>query len=266
MRRALEYAKPLGLTIAQGAEHVALSGDAQMHEGEWSSRLGLAGAPAESEEIMVMRDIALARLTGGRVHFQTLSTAGAFAIIGAASGSGLPVSAEVASHHLALCDANLAGYDTNLKVTPPLRSAGDARAAASAVAAGRVDVIVSDHTPHSSDRKDRPFDQAEPGSVGLETALSVALTSGLDINSVLRAMSWRPAELIGIGSPGERALIPGAPADICVIDPNETYVASVASMATNGTNSAVEGVEMTGRVRTTFVGGQLVVDQGKVMA
>lgn len=266
LRRALEYAKPLGLTIAQPADCVALSRGTHMHEGEWSSRLGLAGSPAEAEEINVMRDISLVRLTGGRLHFQTLSTAGSFAIVSAAAQSGLPISSEVTTHHLRLCDADLAGYDTNLKVTPPLRSAGDARAAMSAVAAGRVDVIVTDHTPHTTDRKERPFDHASTGTVGLETALAAALCSGVPHEVVLRSMSWRPAELLGLGSPQERSLQPGAPADVVVIDPNETWTVHVGSMATLGTNSAFEGTELTGRVRTTIVGGQLVVDQGKVAA
>lgn len=266
MRRALEYAKPLGLTIAQAADCLALSAGTHMHEGEWSSRLGLAGAPSEAEEINVMRDISLVRLTGGRLHFQTLSTAGSFAIVSAAAQSGLPVSSEVASHHLRMCDADLAGYDTNLKVTPPLRSAGDARAAMSAVAANRVDAIVSDHTPQTTDRKERPFDHAASGSVGLETALAAAIGSGIEPAAVLRAMSWRPAELLGLGTPAERSLQPGAPADIVVIDPNESFRVNVASMATLGTNSAFEGTELTGRVRTTFVGGRLVVNQGKVAA
>ncbi|MEM7092162.1 MAG: dihydroorotase [Actinomycetota bacterium] len=266
LRRALEYAKPLGLTIAQAADCVPLSRGTHMHEGEWSSRLGLAGAPAEAEEINVMRDISLVRLTGGRLHFQTLSAAGSFAIVSAAAQSGLPISSSVTTHHLRLCDADLAGYDTCLKVTPPLRAAGDARAAMSAVAAGRVDVIVSDHRPHTTDRKERPFDHAATGSVGLETSLAAALCSGIDHSTVLRAMSWRPAQLVGLGDPETRSLRPGAPADIVIIDPTETWTVSTASMATLGTNSAFEGTELTGRVRSTFVGGRLVVDQGKVAA
>lgn len=266
LRRALEYARPLGLTIAQAAQCAPLAAGGQMHEGEWSSRLGLPGIPAEAEEINVMRDISLVRLTGGRLHFQTLSTAGSFAIVSAAAQSGLPISAEVAAHHLRLCDANLATYDPNLKVTPPLRGEGDARAAMSAVAAGRVDVIVSDHTPHTTDRKQRPFDAAEPGSVGLETTMAASFGTGIDPAVLLRALSWRPAELIGLGTPLERSLQPGAPADIVVIDPDESWVARVGSMTTLGTNCAFEGSELVGRVRATIVDGRVVVDQGKVAA
>ncbi|MCL4118563.1 UNVERIFIED_CONTAM: hypothetical protein GTU68_046271 [Idotea baltica] len=266
MRRALEYAKPFGITVAQPADCVELSTGAEMHEGEWSSRLGLPGAPAEAEEIMVMRDIALARLTGARLHFQTLSTAGSFAIVGAAQRSGVHVSAEVASHHLALTDADLASYDTCRKVEPPLRDSVDAAAARAGITAGLIDCIVTDHTPHSTDRKERPFDHAEPGSVGLETALAVALTQEIDITHVLRAMSWRPAELLGLGSPSQRTISPGASADLTIIDPYERFSVSTQTQATAGTNSAFEGAELRGRVRSTIVNGQLVVNDGQVTA
>ncbi len=266
MRRALEYCRPFGVTVAQPANCVELTSGAQMHEGEWSSRLGLAGAPAEAEEIMVMRDIALARLTGARLHLQTLSTAGSFAIVGAAARSGVSVSAEVASHHLALCDADLAAYDTCRKLDPPLRDRADVEAAKAAVASALVDCVVSDHTPLTTDRKERPFDDAEPGSIGLETALAVALGQDLPIESVLRAMSWRPAELLGLGGPTERTITPGARADITIIDPHESFTVSRSSLATAGTNSAFHGVELRGRVRATIVDGRLVVDEGKVQA
>jgi len=266
MRRALEYARPFNMTIAQPADCLELSSGAQMHEGEWSGRLGLPGAPAEAEEIMVMRDVALARLTGARVHFQTLSTASSFAIVGAAQRSGVAVSAEVAAHHLTLCDSDLAGYDTMKKVYPPLRSAGDAAAAVAGVEVGLIDCVVSDHTPQTTDRKERPFDQADPGSTGIETALAVALTQGIEIEAVLRAMSWRPAELLGMGTPTERTITPGAPADVTIIDTQERFTVSTSSLATAGTNSAFEGAELRGRTRATVVGGRLVVDGFEVVA
>ena len=263
MRRVLEYARPFNITVAQPADCVELSSGAEMHEGEWSSRLGLPGAPAEAEEVMVMRDISLARLTRAKLHFQTLSTAGSFAIVGAAQRSGVLVTAEVASHHLALCDADLATYDTNRKVEPPLREASDVQAAHAGIATELIDCIVSDHTPHSTDRKERAFDHAEPGSVGLETALAVALSQGIEIAHVLRAMSWRPAELLGLGTPTERTITAGARADITIIDPHESFTVSTMSLATAGTNSAFEGVDLRGRVRATIVGGRLVVDGGQ---
>ena len=213
-----------------------------------------------------MRDIALARLTGARLHFQPLSTAGSFAIVSAAQRSGLRVSAEIASHHLALRDADLAFYDTCRKVEPPLRTRDDVAAACASISSGAVDCVVSDHTPHSTDRKERPFDHAEPGSVGLETALAVALSQDIDITHVLRAMSWRPAELLGLGPSSERTITPGATADLTIIDPHERFSVSTKTQATAGTNSAFEGAELRGRVRTTIVDGRIVVLNGQVMA
>ena len=264
LRRALEYTTPFGLTIAQPADCVELSVGAEMHEGEWSSWLGLPGAPSEAEEIMVMRDIALARLTGARLHFQTLSTARSFALVAEAQRAGITVSAEIASHHLVLCDADLSTYDTSRKVEPPLRELSDVAAVRHDVSSGLIDCIVSDHTPHSTDRKERPFDAAEAGSVGLETALAVALSQDIAISQVLRAMSWRPAELLGLGSPSERTITPGVTADLTIIDPHERFTVSTQTQATAGTNSAFEGAELRGRVRTTIVDGRVVVHEGEI--
>ena len=264
LRRALEYTTPFGLTIAQPADCVELSVGAEMHEGEWSSWLGLPGAPSEAEEIMVMRDIALARLTGARLHFQTLSTARSFALVAEAQRAGIRVSAEIAAHHLVLCDADLATYDTSRKVEPPLRELSDVAAVRDDVSSGLIDCIVSDHTPHSTDRKERPFDAAEAGSVGLETALAVALSQDIAISQVLRAMSWRPAELLGLGSPSERTITPGVTADLTIIDPHERFTVSTQTQATAGTNSAFEGAELRGRVRTTIVDGRVVVHEGEI--
>ncbi len=266
MRRALEYCRPLGLTVGQPADLRALSAHGHMHEGEWSSRLGLGGAPAEAEEIMVMRDVSLARLTGATLHFQTLSSAGSLAIVGAAARAGVEVSAEVAAHHLLLTDSDLVSYDTNRKVWPPLRSSADVAAAQTAVESGVIDAIVSDHTPHTTDRKERAFDEAEHGTVGLETALAVALTAGISVSSALRALSWRPAELLGLGDPTTRSLSAGATADIVVFDPDLAITSKASEMATLGTNSAYEGIELTGAVRATIVAGRLVVEEGKVVA
>lgn len=264
LRRALEYTTPFGLTIAQPADCVELSVGAEMHEGEWSSWLGLPGAPSEAEEIMVMRDIALARLTGARLHFQTLSTARSFALVAEAQRAGIRVSAEIASHHLVLRDADLATYDTSRKVEPPLRELSDVAALRDDVSSGLIDCIVSDHTPHSTDRKERPFDAADAGSVGLETALAVALSQDIAISQVLRAMSWRPAELLGLGSPSERTITPGVTADLTIIDPHERFTVSTQTQATAGTNSAFEGAELRGRVRTTIVDGRVVVHEGEI--
>src|SRR5690606_16583199 len=139
--------------------------------GEWSSRLGLPGQPSEAEELMVMRDIALARLTGARVHFQHLSTAGSIAMVSAAKAGGMAVTAEAAPHHFTLTDACCAGYDATFKVHPPLRSAADVEAVKAGLAEGGIDAIATDHAPHAPEEKERPFDHAPPGMLGLEYAL-----------------------------------------------------------------------------------------------
>lgn len=261
LRRALEYSRPLGLVIGQSAHCDELAGDAQMHEGVWSSTLGLAGTPAEAEEISVMRDLSLARLAQGRLHFQKLSTAGSVAIVGAAARSGVAITADVGAAHLLLTDADLATYDASRKLVPPLRTGSDVNATRAAVADGSIDAIVTDHTAHTQDRKERPFDHAPPGSVSLETALAVALTAGLEASDALRALSWRPAELVGLGSPEHRNLEPGAAADLIVIDPSANWTVAVDELATGGANSAFEGMTLTGRVRATVVGGVVVHEE-----
>jgi dihydroorotase len=175
MRRALEYARGLGVTLAEHCEDRALAPDAAMHEGEWSSLLGVPGAPAEVEELMVARDIALVRLTGGRLHLLHLSSAGSVALVAAAKVEGLAVTAEATPHHLALTDAELAAYDTAFKVNPPLRTAVHRSALREACASGVIDAIATDHAPHRPEAKEVPLCDAAPGVLGLETALAVAL-------------------------------------------------------------------------------------------
>src|ERR1700736_3006183 len=176
MRRALEYASALGVTLAQHCEDETLAADGHMHEGEWSSRLGIPGAPAEAEELMVVRDLALCRLTGAPIHFLHLSTAGSVAMVRGAKASGLPVTAEVAPHHFTLTDAAVASYDPVFKVNPPLRTAADVEAVKAGLAAGTLDAIATDHAPHAQEAKEAPFDEAPPGMLGLETALALAIT------------------------------------------------------------------------------------------
>src|SRR5581483_9149601 len=171
-----EYSRPLGVTLAQHCEDSVLAQGSVMNEGAWSSRLGLPGQPAEAEELMVMRDIALARLTGGRIHFLHLSTAGSVAMVGAAKAQGLAVTAEATPHHLSLTDAALAAFDPVFKVNPPLRTDRDVAAVRRGLADGVIDAVATDHAPHTQEGKEMPLDQAPPGMVGLETALSVAHT------------------------------------------------------------------------------------------
>lgn len=268
MRRALEYASGLGVTLAQHCEVTSLSEGTCMHEGEWSSRLGLPGQPSEAEELMVMRDIALARLTRARVHFQHMSTAGSVAMIAAAKAGGLPVTAEAAPHHFTLTDACCAGYDATFKVHPPLRTDDDVAAVAAGVASGAIDAIATDHAPHTPEDKERPFDHAPPGMLGLEYALALAFTQlvdggvGMTEADVLAAMSWRPARIAGLTDHG-RAIEPGAPANVCVIDPSATWTIDDTGGASRSRNVPYVGRTVRGRVRHTFLFGEQVVIDGE---
>ncbi|MGH9244251.1 MAG: dihydroorotase [Acidimicrobiales bacterium] len=264
MRRALEYATGLGVVLAQHCEDEALAVGGHMHEGAWSSRLGVPGQPAEAEELMVMRDIALARLTGGRVHFQHLSTAGSTAMVRAAKGGGLPVTAEATPHHFTLTDECCASYDPVFKVNPPLRSPLDVEAVKVALADGTLDAIATDHAPHQQELKEHPFDQAPPGMVGLETALALALTElDLELEAVLALLSWRPAAIAGLESEHGGPIEPGRPANLCVIDPAATWVVQPERLASRSRNTPFAGRKLTGRVRHTILRGEAVVIDGE---
>jgi dihydroorotase len=262
MRRALEYAHGLGVTLAQHCEDEVLSAGGAMHEGAWSARLGLPGQPSEAEELMVMRDIALARLTGGTVHFQHLSTRRSIDLVAAAKAEGLAVTCEATPHHLTLTDARCAGYDPVFKVNPPLRTDDDV-AAVRAGLAGTVDCIATDPAPHAPETKEQPFDQAPPGMLGLETALAVALTHlDLPIAEVLALLSWRPAAIIGVDDE-HGAVAEGRPANLCVIDRSATWTVDPARLASRSRNTPYAGMTLTGRVRHTVLRGEAVVVDGE---
>ena len=174
MRRALDYAKGLGVVLAQHCEDACLAAGGAMHEGCWSSRLGIPGVPAAAEEVMVARDIALVRLTGAPVHFLHLSTAGSVDLVRRAKEEGLPVTAEAAPHHMLLTHAAVEGYDPVFKVNPPLRTGEDVAAVVAGLVDGTIDAVATDHAPHAPEAKDVPFDQAPPGMLGLQTALPLA--------------------------------------------------------------------------------------------
>jgi len=264
MRRALEYASGLGVTLAQHCEDESLAAGGHMNEGEWSSRLGIPGIPAEAEELMVLRDIALARLTGAPVHFQHLSTAGAIAMVRAAKAGGLAVTAEATPHHFTLTDECCAGYDPVFKVNPPLRSAGDVAAVRAALGDGTVDAIATDHAPHAQEAKEQPFDDAPPGMLGLETALALALTElELGLVDVLALLSWRPAVIAGVADAHGGPIVEGRSANLCVIDPGATWTVDPATLASRSRNTPYAGRTLTGRVRHTFLWGEHVVRDGE---
>ena len=260
MRRAMEYAGALGVTLAQHCEDASLAGGGHMHEGEWSSRLGIAGQPAEAEELMVMRDLALARLTRAKLHFLHLSTAGSLAMVRGAKASGLEVTAEVTPHHFTLTDAAVATYDPVFKVNPPLRTGADVSAVKDAIADGTADAIATDHAPHTQETKELPFDQAPPGMLGLETALGLALTElEVPAEKVLGLMSWQPAAIAGLTAEHGGPIAVGRPANLCVIDPTHKWVVDPKSLASRSRNTPFAGRTLLGKVRHTVLRGEPVV-------
>lgn len=289
MRRALDYARGLGVTLAQHCEDRAIAGAGTMHEGEWSSRLGLAGIPAAAEESMVARDIALVRATGARLHLLHLSSAGSVALVAAARAEGLPVTAEVAPHHLGLTDRELAAYDPVFKVNPPLRAPADVTALRRACAVGVVDAVATDHAPHAPETKEAPLDEAPPGMLGLETAWAVTLGAlhrgdpavdptvepveggrspvpTIGLQDVVGLLCWRPARIAGL-SPAQGGdqggpIVPGAPAHVAVLDPAATWAVDGAASASRSRNTPWHGRMLTGAVRHTLFGGEPVVVDG----
>lgn len=271
MRRAMEYACGLNVTLAQHCEVSSLSAGTCMHEGEWSAKLGLPGQPALAEELMVMRDIALARLTGAKVHMQHVSTAGSVELVRAAKAEGLPVTAEATTHHFTLTDALVANYDAVYKVHPPLRTEADVMAIRMGLADGTIDAIATDHAPHASHEKEKPFDQAPPGMLGLETALALALSElnhsqaepKLSTASILALLSWKPAEIAGVKDRHGRPIEAGEPANITVFNPNETWIVDPNQSASLSRNNPYAGRELRGRVRHTIWNGVPTVIDGK---
>jgi dihydroorotase len=270
MRRALEYARPLGVTLAQHCEDESLAAGGHMHEGAWSSRLGIAGRAAISEECMVARDLALVRLTGAPLHLLHLSCAGSVELVRQAKAAGLPVTAEATPHHLALTDDEVAGYDPVFKVNPPLRTRGDLEALRAGVVDGTIDAIATDHAPHSKESKEEPFDQAPAGMIGLETALSVAhgalcLEGGLPIESLLERCSWAPARIAGLDGEGGHGgpVAAGRPANLVVFDPDASFTVDASRSASRSRNTPFAGRTLTGRVRHTVLRGEPVVLDGE---
>jgi dihydroorotase len=266
LRNVLQYSKAFDVLIAEHCEDATLAEGAQMHEGYHSYTLGLAAQPAEAEEIIVFRDISLARLTGGRLHLQHLSAAGSVELVRQAKAAGLRVTAEVTPHHLSFTDEDLTTYDTNFKVNPPLRIAEDREALRGAVADGTIDAIATDHAPHAVEEKDAEFDQAPPGMIGLETALAAVITHLVDpgkmtLTRAIEVMSTAPARLMGAtghGGPIEG----GRQANLVVFDPSVVWVVE-APFTSRSRNSAFLGTTLHGRVVHTVYRGELVVADGK---
>lgn len=264
MRRALEYASALGVTLAQHCELESLSAGGHMNEGAWSSKLGIPGIPALAEELMVQRDIALSRLTSGRIHFQHLSTAGSVELVRAAKASGAAVSAEATPHHICLTDAEVAAFDPVFKVNPPLRGSEDVAAVKAGLADSTIDAIATDHAPHTSDIKELPFDEAPCGMLGLETALAIAITElDVPLARILALMSWQPAAIAGAGDVHTGIIEEGAMANLCIFDPEATWTVDPSAMASRSRNTPYAGRQLRGRVRHTILHGEPVVLDGE---
>jgi dihydroorotase len=263
MRHALEYARVLDITLAQHCEVAALTKGAVMHEGSCCSHLGLAGWPALAEELMVHRDIELSRLTGARIHLLHLSTARSVALVRAAKADGLAVTAEATPHHFSLTDELLAGYDSVYKVNPPLRTTADLAAIKAGLADGTIDAIATDHAPHPPESKEAPLDQAPPGMLGLETALSLAITElGMPLAEIVAALSWKPAAIAGIDDRHGRPIAVGEPANLVVFDPDAEWTVVPAKLASKSRNTPYAGRTMRGKVRHTMLAGSPVVIDG----
>jgi len=259
MRRALEYAAFYGLRVISHCEDRSLSGDGMMHEGVVSTRIGLAGIPDASEDIMVYREIALARLTGRPVHIAHVSAAASVDVIRRAKEDGIRVTAETAPHYFTLDHERVIGYDTLAKVNPPLRTPEDVEAIKAGLREGVIDVIATDHAPHSSLEKELEFDRAAFGMIGLQTALPLTLQlvrdGVIDLADAIGKLSWAGAKILGI--PGGR-LMEGGNADLAVIDPDYKYPFEADRILSKSKNSPFIGQVLQGIAELTMVGGKVV--------
>jgi len=260
MRTALEYARTFNVPVAEHCEDMSLARGGSMNEGIVSARLGLKGIPAEAEEIYVIRDILLARLTGGHIHLCHLSTKGSVELVRWGKERGVNVTAEVCSHHISLTETAVEGYNTNAKMNPPLRTAADVAALQQGVADGTIDLLVTDHAPHHYDEKEREFADAPNGIVGLETALGVNCTyllhrGVITLAQMVDAMSCKPAKVFHL--PGG-SLARGSLGDVSVFDPAKQWVVDPSRFRSKGRNTPYGGHELQGQAILTLVGGRVV--------
>jgi len=260
MRTALEYARTFDIPVADHCEEPTLAANGAMNEGVVSARLGLKGIPSEAEEIMAIRDILLARRTGGHVHLCHMSTRGSVELIRWGKERGIRVTAEVCPHHISLTEEAVEDYDTNAKMNPPLRTADDVAALQEAVRDGTIDLIATDHAPHHYDEKEREFADAPNGIVGLETALAVNITwlvasEIIDLPLLVERMSCAPARVFKL--PGG-TLRRGSVADVSVFDPAAEWVVEPSRFRSKGRNTPYAGQTLKGRARATLVGGRVV--------
>jgi len=260
MRRAMEYARGFDLTVVDHCQDASLSLGGVMHEGRWSLILGLKGMPAAAEDVHAIRDCVLAKLTGAAVHIAHVSSRGAVDAVRRAKELGLPVTCEVAPHHWTMTDEAAADYDTNTKMSPPLRSRDHVEALLEGLRDGTIDAIATDHAPHHADEKALEFDQAPFGITGLETAVGLAFDlvhqGVIDLERLVRLCSTNPARIFGLKDRG--TLMENAHADVTILDPACEWVFDVAASKSKSRNTPFHGRAMTGAAVATIVGGRLV--------
>ncbi len=260
MRRAIEYAKMFGLPVMDHCQDQSMTEGAVMNEGNVSIRLGLRGWPNAAEDLVVSRNVILSRYTGAHIHMQHISSALSVEIVRRAKADGVCVTAEATPHHIALTDEALATYDTNFKMNPPLRTEADRRALIVGLRDGTLDCISTDHAPHTDYEKDKEFDYAPNGIIGLETALAVVLEvlvrqNRFPLRKALDLMTRKPAGVLGLPA---GTLASGAPADICIFDPDEAWTYDAKKGYSKSSNSPWSGRTLRGRVKTTIVDGRIV--------
>lgn len=260
MRTALEYARTFNVPVAEHCEDMSLARGGSMNEGVVSARLGLKGIPAEAEEIYVIRDILLAKRTGGHIHMCHLSTKGSVELVRWGKERGINVTAEVCSHHISLTEEEVEGYNTNAKMNPPLRTQADIDALQEGLADGTIDLLVTDHAPHHYDEKEREFADAPNGIVGLETALGVNCTwllkpGVLTMSQMVDAMSCLQAKIFHL--PGG-TLRSGSIGDVTVFDPTREWTVNAANFKSKGRNTPYGGRKLVGQAIATVVGGRVV--------
>jgi dihydroorotase len=262
MRQALDYSRAFDLVIIDHCEDTTLTEGGQMNEGIVSTRLGLRGIPNAAEDIIVARDLGLAQLTGGRLHIAHASTEGVVELIRRAKEKGIKVTAEATPHHLTLTEERLIGYDTNAKVNPPLRTERDVQALIEGLKDNTIDIIATDHAPHTEADKLCEFAFAPFGISGFETALAslMGLVHGkqLDLNTLIAKLASQPAKIIGDKHGKLGTLAIGAPADVTIFDPSLEWTVDTKDFASKGRNTPLAGEKLKGRVMATIYQGNLV--------
>src|ERR1022692_4387599 len=260
MRRAIEYAKMFDLPVMDHCQDLSMTDGAVMNEGDMSIRLGLRGWPNAAEDLIVSRNAILSAYTGAHIHMQHVSSALSVEIVRRAKADGIRVTAEATPHHIALTDATLSGYDTNFKMNPPLRTEADRKALIAGLKDGTLDCIATDHAPHTDYEKDREFDYAPNGIIGLETALPVVLEvlvrqSRFKLAHAVDLMTRRPSGILKLSA---GTLAAGAAADICLFDPDEAWTYDAKAGCSKSSNSPWHGRTLRGRVKATIVDGRIV--------